>query len=232
MILNYKNYIQHIKEGLITTHNIQIHYMSLDIELNSIGIKHELNIISKFKYDLTILNPKELTLEKLEYCIKINQNLLGYFPSYIQLYNDFGKNSFKFDEKWLDTKWNKIIIRFEAKYEDGLYKNDLEVPEFAYHLSQMKNLDKIIKNGLIPKSNNRKTSHPERIYFFYDIEKLNDILKSLKFNDELEGKKCIYCLFKVKFTDKNIIHTDPNYQFGFYTNDNISPKNVEVLKQK
>jgi len=38
-----------------------------------------------------------------------------------------------------------------------------------------------------------------------------------------------YTLYKVKMNDKMIIHSDPNYSKGFYTYDNISPKNIEII---
>jgi len=39
-----------------------------------------------------------------------------------------------------------------------------------------------------------------------------------------------YILYKVKLSDRNIIHTDPNYINGFYTTDNISPFDIEIIK--
>ncbi len=226
MIYNYNNYIELIKEGLISTHNIQKYYGSLEIQLKSIGVNVEINIISKFIYDLKILNTNKLSNEKLEHIININQNLLGYYPSYMWIENDFGKNSFPFDKKYLSNKSLSITIRFESKYDDNLYKNDIDIPEFAFHLSPEKNKNKIIKNGLYPKSYNRKTKHPDRIYFFYDINDYEFILKDLKFNDNIK-----YILYKVKLSDNNIIHTDPNYLKGFYTYDNISPLNIEIIKE-
>lgn len=40
-----------------------------------------------------------------------------------------------------------------------------------------------------------------------------------------------YMLLEIKLTDKNIIHTDPNYVDGFYTTDNIHPKNIKIIKE-
>jgi hypothetical protein len=231
MILNYTNYIQFIKEGLISTHNIEKYHDSLEIELNSVGIKNEIEIKSKFVYVLNILNSNELDDNLLRFIIDINQNLLGYYPSYIWVKNNFGINGFVFDEKYLSNKYSNIKIRFEAKYEDGLYKNDLEIPEFAYHLSPDNKKNKILKDGLCPKSYNRKTKHPDRLFLFYNLDDYETLLKSLKWNDKINDLNRNYTLYKVKLNDKMIIHTDPNYSKGFYTYDNVSPKNIEILKE-
>lgn len=232
MILNYENYIQSIKEGLISTHNIEKYSGSLEIELDSIGIKkYNLNIISKLVYELEILNSNKLSNDLLKHMVDINQNLLGYYPSYIWVTNDVGINKFIFDEKYLSNKYSNIKIRFEAKYEDGLYRNDLEVPEFAYHFSPTNKKEKILRDGLCPKSNNRKTKHLDRISFFYNLEDGEELLNNLKWNDKIYNLDRTYTLYKVKLNDKMIIHGDPNYNKGFYTYDNISPKNVEILKE-
>ena len=231
-ILNYNDYVQQIKEGLIYTHNIEKYQDSLDIELNSIGVKeYKLNIKSKFVYDLEIFNSNKLDNDLLKYIIDINQNLLGYYPSFIWVENNIGTNGFVFDEKYLSNKYLSIKIRFEAKYEDGLYKNDLDVPDFAYHLSPENKKEKILKDGLCPKSYNRKTKHPDRLYLFYDSNDYEELLKNLKLNDKIKNLNRNYILYKVKLNDKMIIHSDPNYHKGFYTYDNISPKNVEIFKE-
>ena len=167
--------------------------------------------------------------DQLKYVIDINQNLLGYFPSYIWVENENRKNGFIFDEKYLSNSFLNIKIRFESKYEDGLYKNDLEIPEYSYHISPDNKKDKILKDGLCPKSYNRKTN-PERIYLFYDIEDYDFLLKGLILNDQTKGLNREYNLYKVTMNKKMIIHTDPNYNRGFYTYDNISPKDIELIK--
>lgn len=230
-MLDYKKYIELIKEGLIYTHNIQKYYGSLDIELNGIGVRHKINIISKFLYELEILNSNELNDDILEFVIDLNQNLLGYIPSYIWVENDYGINGFIFNEKYLSNNYKNIKIRFEAKYEDGLYKNDLKVPSIAYHLSPQSHKEKILKNGLYPKSKNRKSYYSERIYLFYDLSDCENLLKTLKFNDKINNINTNYILYKIKMNDYMIIHTDPNYDKGFYSYDNISPNDIEILKE-
>lgn len=227
----YTKYLNLIKEGLIRTYNIEKYQGSLDIELNSIGVEYTLNILNKYIYDLELLNPNKFDDSGLNYILNLNKNLLGYYPSYIWVTNEIGTNGFKYKEKYLNNKYKKIKIRFEAKYEDGLYKNDLKIPEYAYHLSPITKKDKILNNGLFLKSFNRKITHPDRIYFFYDIYDYVKLLQMLKLNDANNNIQLNYILYKVKIPQDIIIHSDPNFIGGFYIYDSIPPKNLEIVKE-
>lgn len=228
MITNYKEYLNLIKEGLIRTYNIYKYELNLYMDFNSVGIKTNIEILDKLKFDIEILNNNEL--EDAQYNVIIKTcNILGYFPSYLVVYNENNnKNEFHFDKQYLNNKYKKIIIRFEAKYSDGLYSNDIIVPEYLYHLSPTKKIKKILEYGLEPKSNNRKTKYSERIYFFKDKTNYQDLLNNLKLNDKINNLNDNYTLLKVKTNKKTIYHTAPNYINGVYTYDNIHPKNITI----
>lgn len=230
-MIKYNEFIQNIKEGLIRTHNIEKYSDNLEIELKSIGINnYKIDIISKYVFTLTI-NTEEVNNDSLKYIVNHIQNMFGYLASYIWLKNNKNmENSFMFDEKYLNNKYNEIKIRFESKYDDGLYSNNIETPNTAYHLSPIDFKDKILKNGLYPKTKFRKTNHNERIYLFYKLNHYSDILSALKLNDKMKNKVRNYSLYEVYLNSKIISHKDPNYSNGFYIYDNISPKNVKLLK--
>jgi hypothetical protein len=230
MIEKYNEYVELIKEGLIRTHNIINYEGSLERELYLIGVKFEIKIYSKLKFDLTLYKTNIIDNEYLEYIVEYIQNQLGYFPSYIIVENNIGKNGFKFDKKYLSNKYKSIKITFEAKYDDGFYKNDILVPKIAYHLSSVDNEEKINRIGLCVKTHNRKGEHPERLYFFYDINECNDLLKMLKIDDKLNNMNRKYNLYEVEMNDDNIIHSDPNYDKGFYTYDSFHPKFLKIIK--
>jgi hypothetical protein len=230
-VKSYEEYLKLIKEGLIKTYNIEKYSDSLEIELNSIGIDYEIEITSKYIYNLIIKNSNKLDNDILIYVLNINKNLFGYYPSYIWVINTNNQqNSFIFDEKYLNNKYKEIKIRFEAKYDDGLYSNDIETPKISYHLSPEIYKNNILDNGLYPKSKNRKTNYDERIYLFYNLSDYKEILEGLKINDKFNNIKRNYCLFKINLNDKIISHKDPNYDKGFYVYDNISPKNIKLIK--
>lgn len=228
----YKKYLSSIREGLIITHNIQLYKSSLEIELNSLNIEYNLDIISKYQFDIEILNLKNIKNDTLNHMVEWVTHLFGYFPSYVWLENNSGKkNHFKYNEKYLSNIYSKIKIRFEAKYNDRSFKNDIVVPDIAFHLTPQKNKESILRRGLYPKRKNRKSTHPERIYLFYNLNEYKILLNSLKQSDYMNGDVFDYLLLEVKLSEGNFIHTDPNYTNGFFTYDNINPKNIKILQE-
>ena len=238
LILNYTDFLTFIKEGY-NTYNIYQYQDNIHIQLVGCGIENLVEIINKFSYNVTIFNPKCLLDNNIQISLFSTNNLLGYFPSHMILYKtnltfgDLPKDS-KFDLKELLEKITlgnitKIKIKFEGLYDDGLYKNNIDVPDICYHLSPIEYKNKILKIGLYPKSKNRITTHPERIFLFQNYNDYNILLANLKTNDKKTlGYSRIYNLYEIQM-DKNIIlHTDPNFMMGFFTYDNISPKNIKI----
>jgi len=228
MIKTYEEFFSLIKEGLIRTHNIIDNQDILDIHFGSANLEFDLKIKNKFDFTIEFFNIDKIKQHVLDGILPIINNL-GYFPSYIWVTNIKGMiNSFKFDEKYISNSYKNIKIRFESKYDESGYKNDLQVPSVAYHLTKKRFKEKIIKNGLCPRSLNRKTIHLDRIYMFKYLIQYSDLLKSLKITDVYDEE---YILLEIKLSDKNIIHTDPNYADGFYTTDNIPFSDIKIIKE-
>jgi hypothetical protein len=57
-----------------------------------------------------------------------------------------------------------FLFRFEPKYDVNVHVDN--VPNLCYHITPKKNIGKILKNGLVPKSGGKISSHPERVYLF------------------------------------------------------------------
>jgi hypothetical protein len=229
---NYNDFIKLLKEGLIRTHDMRRYDSTLSINLDSIGLKHKIVVKNKFVYEVYI---NDTNKEKIDILLDYSKNIYGYFPSYFYItLNNNLSNSFIYDDELFEKEISKknikeIKIRFEAKYDDGLYKNDNEVPDFAYHLSPESYKKEIVKYGLIPKAKNRLNTHSDRIYFLYD-DNYSDLLKRLKANDTKNMIKNDYVLYKISFKDLNIvIHTDPYFSDGFYIYDNIKPDRIEII---
>lgn len=101
-----------------------------------------------------------------------------------------------------------------------------------YHLTPQINKNKIFKIGLVPKSKNRKTSHPDRIYLFNDVNDYDNIVTNLKCNDLYNiGEERIYMLLKIELSNDIVIHTDLYCDNGFFIYDNIHPKYIEIIKK-
>lgn len=217
-IYNYNDFIESIKEGLIYTNNIEKYKSSIINSLTPLGFIFTINIIDKFKFDISVENI-ELDINLF---ISIVNNY-GYYPSSFILYLKNGMyNQYKYKLDDLKSKINEfnltkdyLIIRFESKYNDGLYKSDLDVPDYLYHITRDINITNIMKNGLIPKSRSRLSTHPDRIHFCYEL------------NDKMSDQDFNYSVIKVNcedLKDKIILHTDPNFIDTCFTYDNIDPK--------
>lgn len=116
----------------------------------------------------------------------------------------------------------------------------IEIPDNLYHLSPMKNTDSIKRYGLHPKSKNKNSTHPDRIYLFDNINNLDKLLDELKYNDKKKSIDGKYFLIKIdtnqiylkqKLKDRIILHTDSNYLQGYYSYDFFHPTVLEIIKQ-
>jgi hypothetical protein len=227
-MLNYTNFVEHLKEGLIRTYNITQYGNNLLFKLSRLGIHVSLDIIDKHVFNMIIDNPK---LDDIEIILDECVNLFGYYPSYyyITLYNG-SINEFKWNDFELKEGTSQIKIRFESKYDDGLYNNINICPLTLYHYTYTENIKNILLNGIYPKSKSRLSNHPERIYVFTDISNKSSLLNNLKRSDTKNGINKDYILLEIDCSNKSLIlHTDPNYTLGYYTYDTISPNLIKVI---
>jgi hypothetical protein len=224
----YKEFIEELKEGLITTHDITIYNKVIINYLDSLNFKSNLKVVDKLNFFLTIFN--NLSESNIEMINNYIYNL-GYFPStYMVTLTNGMKNRIKYLK---DIKFNNIQsveINYEAKYSDGLYKNDIICPDKLYHLTYSDNWNSIVKKGIYPKSKKRLSVHPERIYLFDNINDYKSLLNNLKLSDSMNSMNKKYDLLEIDSSDdKFILHTDPNYRMGYFTYDSISPKLITKI---
>lgn len=145
-------------------------------------------------------------------------NNLGYFIS--QMYDvengtwikgyDINIKTFKFD--------------IEPKYDLEI----LPLPDVLYHATENSNYVKINKIGLVPKSGNKLSSHPERIY-------LTDSLKMAKlFSNYIHStynKESI--ILEIDTIGLNMkLYSDLNMRDkGYYTLSNIPSRNIKIYEE-
>lgn len=157
--------------------------------------------------------------QKIKKYLPIITNL-GYFVS-----------KFTIDgSEWLmdfhdDTKPIAFII--EAKYDFSV-----EVPVILYHASPIKFKEKILKFGLTPKSGNKLSKHPDRIYLTDDINKAISFGDYLKTKEENEWYQSGYCVYSVKGDGVSDLYSDVNFrEGGYYTTNNIKKENINLLQE-
>jgi hypothetical protein len=174
--------------------------------------------ISEFNYgDVSIFtdfNNKELSLELISLI-----NSMGYFISVVNLKAGEKLKDKNDIEKTL-TNSDRISIMIEPNYDDKIDFNG----EYLYHTTDSKNLDKILKYGLIPKSKNTRSFYPERIY----LSPNEDWVSSIR--QELVGDKGgEYINLRIKNFKGLSLYKDVRFKGGFFTYDNISPKYIELI---
>lgn len=135
-------------------------------------------------------------------------------------------------------------IQNEVRGLVGKYK-------YIYHLTPTVYVDKIMKQGLVPRSTNTFLNYTPRIYFLLDKKTINyndvasmlynrkiedaelldnEVLKN-KTKEELEKYKSEYTLLRVKTNDiigKYKFYIDNNLPNSVYVTDNIPPKYIEI----
>lgn len=174
--------------------------------------------ISEFNYgDVSIFtdfNNKELSLGLISLI-----NSMGYFISVVNLKSG-EKLTDKNDIQKTLISSDRISIMIEPNYDDKVKFEG----EYLYHTTDSKNLDKIMKYGLIPKTKNTRSFYPERIYLSPNEEWMSSI------RQELVGDKGgEYVNLRIENFKGLSLYKDLRFKGGFFTYDNIPPKYIKII---
>lgn len=242
MIKYFKDYIDSINEGLIKTYDGEIVSKNLYNLLIGLNINFSIKFIdNNIKLIFNFFNSIPVSQLDLLFDM-INSSIInrgGWFPSQMKITNIHGlelSNKYNLSNLYLNhSQYNIVEIIYESNFGIEVFN----IPDKLYHLSITEYKTKILKYGLSPKSNNKLTSHLDRIYLcdsindcrylinrmslYYNEEKLFNIYNKEKKN---YVKNTIPIIFEIDNSDKFIkkLYKDPNYINGFYVLDNI-PKN-------
>lgn len=197
-------------EGLIYTHPVdksvdilKRRFPYLDIE---VGEDHEIYI-----YELK---------HKINHYLPIITNL-GYFISQIS----YDSQNW---EMGIDNNSYPEAICLEAKYD-----YEVSIPSILYHTSPLKFKNKILKGGLSPRSGNKLSKHPERIYLTDDLNTAIQFGSYLKnFDNDNEFYQDGYCIYSIDGKGISKLYSDVNFrEGGFYTLNNIKPEFIKLIKE-
>lgn len=174
--------------------------------------------ISEFNYgDISIFtdfNNKELSLGLISLI-----NSMGYFISVVNL-KPGEKLTNKNDIQKTLISSDRISIMIEPNYDEKVKFEG----EYLYHTTDSKNLDKIMKYGLIPKTKNTRSFYPERIYLSPNEEWMSSI------RQELVGDKGgEYVNLRIENFKGLSLYKDLRFKGGFFTYDNIPPKYIKII---
>ena len=153
-------------------------------------------------------------------------NNLGYFPSVVkyELNNKLEQysqkyNSSTFRDLVLDKQPTYLIFNFEAKYGP-----EVQLPKYVYHITTTKFVNKIKQIGLTPKTLEKRSAHPERIYVSLSKKDSEFLFRGLK---QHFGKNQGVELTIDTDLLKDTFYEDPNFKGkGAYTLQNIPPQAI------
>jgi hypothetical protein len=242
----YSLFYNKIDEGLIKTHPlkdtigmIERYLINYRMKYNIENVDYEKNV---FEFKIEDFNYNDLIYDKLCGIESVIVNMCGHFPSLVKInYVSGMKNS----KKWHDNMWEELVkyseyyssitIKFESKFDD--FEDCVDI-DYLYHITNNSYVDKILKSGLVPKSKNKLSTHPDRIYLCKTIQDCENLkihmYNSDKFNNfgmdyKKENNKSLeYTILKIDIKDLKIkIFKDPNYKQGYYIINNIEPSRID-----
>ena len=221
---------QTIYEGLIysvSSDEFQDHIKRWSISKNKITTK----IVSNKKIHLSITD--QLNDRELENLFKWINNLGWYIAKFL-IWSDSPKwDKFDIEQFWKMYKnHNKnFVFEIEPKFDEGTPITFFD--DAFYHISPTKHEKKILKIGLVPKTKEKISAHPERVYL---VKKIVDAVALADIFSDID-KEHQYTLFKVnmKSAKENNsairLFLDPNFSNGVFTLSNIPPQFLKVLKR-
>lgn len=235
-MLNFTEYINNLNEGLIKTYDIDF-VIDKSLQLLSVlNINFDIQKNPNNTIKLNLYNFNKIYIDYLFDLLNSNfVNMFGWFPSYMYMTNLSGmKSQMNYDEKYLKNTYlylNEVSIIYESKFDI-----EIDIPKKLYHISIKEYKNKILSNGIIPKSKSKLSLHDNRIYVCSKLEYCLDMIPKMRFyffnkNPKINTQWIIYEIITENLDLK--LYKDPNYlNKGYYLLGNISPNNVKVAKEE
>jgi len=219
-ILDYEPF--DISEGLIKSVDPSMFVYQISKLLTAKDIEYNINYLFNGNIFIDLIN---MNKNDLNFYFRLIGNL-GYFISEYK-FNNINKKYIKDDIDFLFYNKEKIDISI---YVEPYYDVEIKNLEILYHTTPNIFVDKILKYGLIPKSKNKISFHPDRIFLCTDLNKIISIANKFKSMSNYKSEWKI-----LEINSKNIkelkCYEDPNYRNdgGIYTLNNIKPEYIKLL---
>lgn len=224
---NYLNFISKyetfdVNEGLIQSvdpSTFEYHLRKMFLAKN---ISYNINYLPNGNIFVDFYN---INKQDLIFYFRIIGNL-GYYVSEYS-YNNNNKKFENDDIDFLFHNKNEIDITI---FVESYYDMEVKNINILYHTTPEIYVEKIMENGLSPKSKNKISSHPPRIFLCKTLNPTISLARKFK------GMSNYNCTWNILEIDCNKIkdfkcYEDPNYrlQGGVYTLNYISPEFIKNL---
>ena len=216
---------QILNEGLIATYNTHTTYKMLCRKFNL------------DTQDVYLRNQRGINLIIVTLPPTTNKLLISDITNFMSTCGFFRNN-----QKIFSKKDNKILLFFEPKFTRNIALDIREHYTYLMHMTPEICIDKILKNGLIPKHQNNIFKYPERLFFVpgtqltpnakqvldnIRVSYLDKIINSSAINNPKQRLR--HCLLYLKLdeipTDVKF-YIDPIAQDSIFTTDNIPPQAI------
>lgn len=125
-----------------------------------------------------------------------------------------------------------IELHFTPKFRENDVVDINSYPG-VYHITKTRKVNKILQQGLVPKSSNTAFNYPERIHFYVGTENLLPVkLFATALYARSKDADSDYTILKVltnKLPENIKFYGDPDFHKGVYTNDNIPPECLQKV---
>jgi len=232
-ILDYYNYIDNI-ENLTDRDNYIYEEINKRTKFGRLALFEGLIFTHPLNKSVVILKRRfdELNIEIEEDGEIYIEGDLSELSKYLPMFTNLGYFISKYTTdgtNWeIDyTKHTKpIALYLEPKY-DYLIDN---IPDILYHASPLKFKNKILKYGLSPRSGNKLSKHPKRIYLTNSINNAYNFGLYLQDNNKYYDDG--FCIYSINGKSISKLYSDINFKQGvFYIMNNIDLKYIKLEKE-
>ena len=140
----------------------------------------------------------------------------------------------------IEEENNTFDIQIEPIFEDSVAKSIIDNNDFLFHLTEAKNLNRIMQYGLVPSSKNNTLKYPDRSYLFTEkflgplLFHSEEIAKEL-YKDKNYNTNFIVLRIDIEGLANKKIFIDKNFNDGegeaIYVTENISPQYITKIKE-
>ena len=194
------------------------------------------------------LNVEDDVAGRIKYCIflpnttSLQKNAISqnFVKKMIEIGNQYGYDFIAYSRHETNNG-----LCFYVAYESRLQKSNITINDKLYHLAPLNKKDKILKNGLAPKSNTPNIRHRDKIYLFncYDLYVFVSFLRQIQHmstiydkNTKMLKQSKDFALFEIDrnklhndiklYRDNNFESKDPKNPIALYTYSNIPPNAI------
>jgi len=165
------------------------------------------------------------------YIPTINDNSNSLIGEISDLFHAFGYDLSEHSSIQAKDANGNVIKLLKLTYEARFYRKDVNFTDWLFHVTEIKNAKKILKNGLVPKSSNRTYSYNDRVYLFNNSN-IDEILTYARLKNRTSTVEKVIILriksddlqkYRLYANGKLRFYVDPKYttDLAIYTHNNI-----------